>query len=550
VRGKRKRNSTEKRFRQEPEKDGEAALNPVLGNKELARGGMSTMRSFAAVENSGSLFSSRPELDNVDMVGLAAGLEVERGGEDTAMEPPSKRPKTADRGPAKPRKGAKAPRKSIGKVPIKDRPSRAPRKTRSSVSLRDFTTSMMDSLASVPAASGSEDELESNNPAFSVSASAPAPESAVVSPERVFALFKDTKMYYHPATVLSTNARGSIKVVFDDGTEDFLDDKDVRSLDLRVADVVKVDQPAMKRDFWVIVGLKKSSHEQVTYEERVGGRNLTDIRGHASISVKPKGTTGAGGPTEDEAVEVPVTKIYLIRKLWNQFAKRPTQDLNPRIRQMPLGVVSPPAGGNAHVATITPGTPSKIRRNTPVSAKHGGIFSSMVFALSFGDKEAKKRSISHKILSNGGRIVDPGFEELFVDIENNFTPRLETASVGFACVVADKHSRRVKFLQGLALGLPCLAGRWVEDCVKSDQLLEWETYLLPAGESAYLGGAIRSRTLPPFPADGARFSEMVAGRQKLLEGMNVVLVTGKTSGSAERRVPPPVSPPLSPSCNG
>lgn len=560
VRGKRKRNSAEKPFQQQRRQDGEVVPKPVLGNQELARDGMSTMRGFAAVENSGSLFSSRPEPDDVDMVGLVADLETEEAGRDAIMEPPSKRPKAADRGPgdvtpmaskslqksasglgggpgpSKLREGVKAPRRSTGRVSTKDRPSAvAARKTRSSASLRDFTASMTDSLCIPAAALSSEDELESNNPAFSVSVSAPAPDPTVVSPERVFALFKDTKMYYHPATVLSTNTRGSIKVVFDDGTEDVLDDRDVRSLDLRVTDVVKVDLPAMKKDFWVIVGLNAAPEEDAAY----GGRSLTDIRGHTSIYVKPKGATRRASDLAEgeEAVEVPVTKIYLIKKLWAQFAKRPSQDLNPRTRQMPLGVTSPSAGGNAHAATVTPGTPSKMRRNTPVSAKHGGIFSTMVFALSFGDKEAKKRSIAYKIVSNDGRIVDPGFEELFEDIErNDLSTRPETASVGFACVVADKHSRRAKFLQGLALGLPCLAGRWVEDCVKAHRLLEWGAYLLPAGESSYLDGAIRSRTIRPFPAAEARFEEMVAGRRKLLENLNVVLVSGKAAGAAERRV--------------
>jgi hypothetical protein len=164
----------------------------------------------------------------------------------------------------------------------------------------------------------------------------------------------------------------------------------------------------------------------------------------------------------------------------------------------------------------------------------------MLFALSFGENESEKRTVSHRITSNGGRLVDNDFEDLFhqeTPATAGLTPRTESAYVGFTCVIANKHSRRVKFLQALALGIPCLAPRWVEDCVRARRLLDWDTYLLPAGESAYLAGAVRSRVMEYVSAREARFLGMVGARRRLLPGGLVVVVMGKGGAGLGRWKP-------------
>jgi tRNA-splicing endonuclease subunit Sen2 len=85
-------------------------------------------------------------------------------------------------------------------------------------------------------------------------------------------------------------------------------------------------------------------------------------------------------------------------------------------------------------------------------------------------------------------------------------------------------------MQALALGLPCLASRWIEDSVARSKVQDWEAYLLPSGESAYLHGAIRSRVLQPYDAETARFITTIRNRKVILEGRSVLLVvgTGKT----------------------
>ncbi|KAF8437781.1 BRCT domain-containing protein, partial [Terfezia claveryi] len=180
-----------------------------------------------------------------------------------------------------------------------------------------------------------------------------------------------------------------------------------------------------------------------------------------------------------------------------------------------------------------------------------GVFSGMIFAISFGDNEFEKKGVTARILANGGRILEQGFDELFRPVVGAKSKSITAAStttsiasdtekegeykVGFACVIADKCSRRVKFLQALALGIPCLAGRWVEDCIKKNMVVDWMMYLLPAGESAYLSGTIRSRILPPFSAATSKFLGIVEQRRKLFDGYNVLLVMGKGKVGEKRK---------------
>jgi hypothetical protein len=182
------------------------------------------------------------------------------------------------------------------------------------------------------------------------------------------------------------------------------------------------------------------------------------------------------------------------------------------------------------------------------------MFSGMVFAVSYGDDETTKSRISKLIVENGGTILHEGFTELFEsssivpfdtptktnakDADPNskglqLTPLAE--DVGFACLIAETHSRREKYMQALALNLPCLSGRWVDDCVTKGRVLDWDIYLLPAGESTYLNGATKSRLMLPTPPSTARLSETISARPKLLAGHSVLLVMGRGKAEEKRK---------------
>lgn len=170
----------------------------------------------------------------------------------------------------------------------------------------------------------------------------------------------------------------------------------------------------------------------------------------------------------------------------------------------------------------------------------------MAFSVSYSRQGAEKDRILKLIKQHGGRVLEAGFHELFDDtsssplttpvkgqgptdsISGNTLKLLpETRTLGFTCLVADEHSRKAKYMQALALGLPCIAGRWIEDCVAKSTILDWEPYLLAAGNSSFLNGAIRSRILSAYPASVAKFTETFEHRQKLLTGKSIILVMGK-----------------------
>jgi hypothetical protein len=197
----------------------------------------------------------------------------------------------------------------------------------------------------------------------------------------------------------------------------------------------------------------------------------------------------------------------------------------------------------------------------PKRAANRNLFKNMAFAISYkGDKtpdKADKASVTEMITYHGGRLLD-GFNELFLDTSPSLlttpaTSRVsavpKTASdinhvgelalapnaqdLGFVAFIGDHYTRKSKFVQALALGLPCLSGRWISTCVARGRVVPFAPYLLAAGESAYLGGAVRSRSLEAYDAATAKLRDTFEGRERLLGGKRVVFCMGR--GKAEER---------------
>ncbi|KAI7162718.1 hypothetical protein KC349_g1853 [Hortaea werneckii] len=319
---------------------------------------------------------------------------------------------------------------------------------------------------------------------------------------------------------------------------------------------------------------------------------------------------------EGQVFDVLVTNIYLTHSLWPAFAGRRVpraEQQQPVDSRGTTGRLGTPSAGLQTPDIETPGsrsrrggTTSKVAKRMShlreesvssfddVVAKSGGIFSGMAFAISFGSNEAEKSEVTRLIRRNGGMILETGFDELFEipDLDasgNDSTPLRRSTSktkksidddrevmgdggdgdgegttppplrlkpqyhdLGFAALIADKHSRRAKYMQALALNLPTLSSRWVTDSLASASSsaansrepstaaanpspLPWATYLLAAGESAYLSGAIRSRLLSPtYPASTARLRDIIAHRPLLLndDGVLIVAPAAATSSGA------------------
>ncbi|KAI0427315.1 hypothetical protein F5Y09DRAFT_344794 [Xylaria sp. FL1042] len=186
-----------------------------------------------------------------------------------------------------------------------------------------------------------------------------------------------------------------------------------------------------------------------------------------------------------------------------------------------------------------------------------GLFEGMVFAISFQDrqhsqrgrdKSVSKSSLEDMIRQEGGTILDDGFNTLFefdmpsTSAKISPTPILSNSlkllddETGFAALIADGHSRKVKYMQALALGIPCLAPKWVTACISKKEIVSWSSYLLCAGSSTLLGDAIRSRDLQPYDASTAKLAQVISRRPRLL-GESRILLIMKKAKNEEKRLP-------------
>ena len=190
------------------------------------------------------------------------------------------------------------------------------------------------------------------------------------------------------------------------------------------------------------------------------------------------------------------------------------------------------------------------------------LFDNMAFAISFQarrddeteDEYRERCSMSEELCDvvsrAGGKILANGFNELLDPAtlkqwpvvqssghggaagndESDFTLELgqQAKGLGFTALLADGHSRKVKYMQALALGLPCLAYQWATACLEKGEILDWSPYLLCAGQSVCVGNAILSRHLVPYSAIGAALADVVSQRTELLGSDRILLVMKKS----------------------
>ncbi|KAK5767833.1 radiation sensitive protein rad9 [Elasticomyces elasticus] len=399
----------------------------------------------------------------------------------------------------------------------------------------------------------------------------------ITAPRRILALFKGSFNSFYPATWLSSSGDGkTYKVRFDDTSEIAVNVDHVRALEFRVGDHVKVDNKTMRSKVWTIKSLGAPAQ---TDEERTSG---TDTRGRhlAKVQIRSSRTSLPANKQADEndgeLVEVSITDIYLTHSLWPAYADRTFAP--PDTSRRNEGRLATPSTGLQTPDVETPGSRSRrklvhatamVRKKSNLrdesvassSSRTGtNMFAGMAFAISYGSNETEREDVIGSILDNGGTILESGFDELFEtpDLEGATTsPKKQLADVeaqaglvlkrkyrqlGFVALVADRHSRRAKYMQALALGLPTLSKRWIEDSLGDSNSfvgvpVPWAKYLLAAGDSAYLNGAVRSRSIALTPDAGdTKLVDTIAQRSKLLDGDGVLIVaTTKHKATWDRR---------------
>lgn len=393
----------------------------------------------------------------------------------------------------------------------------------------------------------------------------------VTAPNRVFAHFNGSIPAYHPATCLQVFGGDDPRytVRFDDGTVDTITAYSIKRLELRQGDLVKVDIPGSRNKLYVVEGMRDqqrpASPPDPATPSRRGSAISTndpafpevDIYGFATVLVSPKQRGSINeNPSEYQPIAVPIAQLYLTQTMWASFKDRLYTHI-PSKSQTLTGLQTPSERPS------TPSTPSSRTRRAKTSvlaqsrpmtaaSSHGnaGIFRNMAFSITNVDRLEDSERIKSHISANGGTILEKGFDELFHIPPLNRTTALKEAydetlfeltpaarNLGFTCLLADRYCRRAKFVQALALGIPCLATRWITDCAAKQRLLPWEPYLLPSGESSFLGGAVRSRILQPFPTATATLSGIIGNRPKMLENSSVLLIMEKGQEETMRQHP-------------
>ena len=384
----------------------------------------------------------------------------------------------------------------------------------------------------------------------------------IVASRRVFAHFNGTPSAFYTATctgfISGEDPRYSVR--FDDGAIDTIGAFGIKRLELRPGDLVKVDQVGARTKNFLVVGMKEQVDLMELSRSAAAGSSgthfpATDIHGYSMVTVAPKSTGSNGNAEVGESMDVPLAQIYITQTMWTHLKDRNylhfpiTANVTAPI-QTPCERPSTPSSPSSRTRRSKPPIQTQSRSD---EADNPGLLHNMVFTLTNIIGSTNLDKTKKLIQDHGGTILDEGFSSLFhipvlhrstsphkSDADRTFHLTRSAEKYGFTCLIADKHCRRAKYIQAIALGLPCLATRWIQDCVNQGQILPWAPYLLPAGESAFLGhGAIHSRTLPSFPTNVnagttsastvslPSLAEMLQHRSLLLNGTSILILMRK-----------------------
>jgi len=377
---------------------------------------------------------------------------------------------------------------------------------------------------------------------------------------RVLAFFRGSPTGYYPATCIGMSGpmdAPKFNIRFDDGSTVILEQRDVCAFDLKKGDLVRLDDVKRKGKTFIIDGFgSEQDHRQ---QEQFP---LTDIHGHITVTVRQRARESlpTPSPTRYEVIRVPLANVYMVSSYWTKMQDR---------KFTFTGSSASERSATPSTATSVPVTPKSRsrRRESLLGGPHmkalpamkplgdNGMFSNMAFALSYGKDDDERIRITKLVTQHGGHTLQSGFHELFEasdlpesmpsspgsraassrDDDSSPLRLTSTAqSLGFVALIAHSYSRSEKYVQALALSLPILHGRWVFDSLAAGKPVPWTKYVLPAGESMYLSGAVRSRTLTPCAIDGAKLSSTVSNRDKLLQGGGVLLVVNGKGKDKER----------------
>lgn len=483
-----------------------------------------------------------------------------------AKEVPSTKPKVLSR-PTKIRKTAK--KSGIPKPSTSSTSSSSGRPRPRSLKILEVAETISKRSTSPNRAVNVPNELILSKPKKDVSESADTSTKTELFPKRVLAMFRGD-MNYYTAMVLGLVRGDGIKfrIRYDDRNEDTLDATQLRKLELRLGDRVKVELPKMRTKTYIVVGFSNPVNPETENNSAPDSLGpslgpLPDVYGHLNVKLRVKGRESLRKPdsTSGEIFEVPIQYVYLLRTMMSSFADRKYVGNPGSFGRLttPSNFISTPSTPSSRTRR-QPGTTTS-RASVVPSVPESGMFANMAFAMTFSESHNKeKETIINSVQNNGARVLEIGFDQLFdLDPSGAPTPKKpsprnldqatstqpetlnllrDSKNLGFTALIADRYCRRAKYVQALALSIPCLHHRWVSDSITAGEVLPFQKYLLPAGESAFLSGAVRSRSLALYDpcSDDAKLQNILSRRELLLGGKSVLVVKGKGKDEERRKI--------------
>ncbi|KAJ8099976.1 hypothetical protein POJ06DRAFT_120959 [Lipomyces tetrasporus] len=413
----------------------------------------------------------------------------------------------------------------------------------------------------------------------------------IMYPDRAFGLWTGTRQGYYPCRILPQRSAmlladrsqsRKVDVEFDDGSRAKLDPQHIRSLDLRLGDQIKIDKVGQRSNWYEIVGLMVKPVDDVkSFKPCIRGNNVLRVRmkGAPNSAKTPTATSGA---QEEQEMETEVEKIYVPNVKWHQFTQRAVPEvvaacvpslakyaLRPTLADDGVEVASARNERMRSVSSDVPQLDDELPRTrtpivqygmspgrgvsaTPVqhwntqqsgivksNVKHG-IFSGSAFALS-GYSDKTRVELQNIIISNGGWYFVNGLIDLFVTDSDPvgggvkvLPRRTELQSLRFAAVVSEVCTRRLKYLNAIALGWPCITSSFLIRSSEASRVLPWwEHRVAHTGELRTLIQSDTSLFVLGF-GKGWDLWSMYTRRFKLLYGLNVVILrSGKGQAKAK-----------------
>ncbi|KAL5614556.1 hypothetical protein BROUX41_004659 [Berkeleyomyces rouxiae] len=296
-----------------------------------------------------------------------------------------------------------------------------------------------------------------------------------------------------------------------------------------------------------------------TRNSPVGKKRRASVRSRASLQQREPSTKSQPAPKQNKKKPA-ARKSAVSRRTAKDSSDDELLQTPPEIEDSTIGVPTPVT--EPHVARRTDTSSKRSSKGwayLPVEENSEGLFSNMVFALTFQSRELVSpayeyerrvrinKDIEKKLMAAGGRVLESGFEEMFhkasTGTEPSNTDVLQTPLAlteaakkhGFTAVIADGYSRKVKYMQALALGIPCITYHWVEECIRKNDIVAWQPFLLTSGASICFDNAMMSRTLHPFSPAEAMLSEMIEHRPRFLAGQRILFVIKRSRDEEKKR---------------